>query len=217
MSDGLYFSESSALRSTAGERRAWMVRSGAVIRSGALPALFITAPHVHDRSRLDNKLLCPAQQDIYIDQSVHLECSIETRGNIYVMGAVEGGTLNGNYMFVGLGGQVDGNVSFNSADVYGRVAGRLTVSGNLTLYGSAEVDADVTCGNIEILAGGRLNGRILTATEYDVPLAHRNSDKQFLRHLLSAAPAAPSGRWRQFCAGCVCGGFAAAIAALLIQ
>ena len=70
----------------------------------------------------------------------------------------------------------------------------------ITSEGTAEADGRVT---FKVAAGNEVKIGQVVAT-IDTAAS-------------GAAPAAPSGRWRQFCAGCVCGGFAAAIAALLIQ
>jgi cytoskeletal protein CcmA (bactofilin family) len=57
-------------------------------------------------------------------------------------------------------GVYDGEIAVETAEILGRVEGRLRVRGRLTIRAAGQVSGDVTYGELDIATGGRLVGNI---------------------------------------------------------
>lgn len=79
------------------------------------------------------------------------------------------GDLAAGHLVVGSGGTVSGNAEGETAEILGTFRGTLSVSGQLTVRSSGDVEGDISYGALAIDNGGRLVGALSTSAASEKP------------------------------------------------
>lgn len=83
---------------------------------------------------------------------------IKSKGDIRIDGTIEGAVQSEAKLVVGPSGKIDGDVQCKSADVSGKVYGRLVVDDLLFLKSSALIEGDIIAKKLVVEAGAQFNG-----------------------------------------------------------
>ena len=81
-------------------------------------------------------------------------------GDVTVLGHVEGEVHLRGALTVGEGGAVVSDVEVDTLSVSGTLEGNVTAVGDVTILAGARVVGDVKGGNVVLVEGGELSGRI---------------------------------------------------------
>jgi cytoskeletal protein CcmA (bactofilin family) len=100
---------------------------------------------------------------------------------LIVEGAVEGMRYDGQALEVSDGGSFNGSIEVDSADIAGTFDGVVVVRGRLTVRPTGRITGTVRYGEIEINAGGQVNGEMqgmqtTPATRIAAPVIDVDSD-----------------------------------------
>lgn len=79
---------------------------------------------------------------------------------LVVEGTVEGMRYDGQSLEVADGGSFNGSIEVDSAEIAGNIEGTLSVRGRLTIRPTGKVTGTIRYGEIEINAGGQINGEL---------------------------------------------------------
>ena len=93
-----------------------------------------------------------------IGKGTTIEGNIETSGNIRIEGKVVGNIRSRAKVALGVGSQVDGNVSAQNADIEGNVKGKIDILEVLVLKSTAVIAGDISTGKLVIEPGASFNG-----------------------------------------------------------
>lgn len=111
----------------------------------------------------------PARKPIaasLVAENATLNGDLASDGDVQLDGLIRGDLRVGR-LTVGESGQVEGSIEAEAVDIRGRVAGAITAQ-SVRLYATAQVQGDITHGQLAIDAGARFEGRSL---RFETPTA----------------------------------------------
>ena len=94
-----------------------------------------------------------------IENTTNLKGEIVSSGDFRVDGILEGSIKIKGKIVVGKEGLIDGLVNCESADIEGKIKGKINVSGAFNLRSSAIVEGEVTIGKLIVESGAILNAK----------------------------------------------------------
>ena len=94
-----------------------------------------------------------------IENTTNLKGEIISSGDFRVDGVLEGSIKIKGKIVVGKEGLIDGSVNCESADIEGKIKGKINVSGAFNLRSSAVVEGEVTMGKLIVECGAILNAK----------------------------------------------------------
>ena len=102
------------------------------------------------------------QEDVYVVNQIksgtYIEGTIKASGDIRIDGTLKGMLQTEGKLVIGVSGQVDGDISCNSAEIHGVVNGKVTVSELLSLKASSKLLGDIVIGRLSIEPGAQFSG-----------------------------------------------------------
>ena len=98
-----------------------------------------------------------SNQQNRISQSSKITGDISSEGGFRIDGEIEGNITTPNKVVVGKTGVIKGALVCNEADIEGRVIGKVTISGTLTLKATAYIEGEVVVGKLSIEPGAIFN------------------------------------------------------------
>ncbi len=93
-----------------------------------------------------------------IGAGTHIEGEIKTESDIRVDGKVKGTVTSKAKIVVGSTGIVDGDLICDTADVSGKIFGKVEVTDLLFLKSSGYLEGDIVTGKLVVEAGARFTG-----------------------------------------------------------
>ena len=93
-----------------------------------------------------------------IVEGTQIQGNIHSPGDIRIDGHVKGNLSVGGKLVVGPSGAVDGEVRAHEASVGGRVIGKLEIKGLTTMLQTANVQADLSTGQLAVEPGAQFTG-----------------------------------------------------------
>tara|TARA_B100001769_G_scaffold141844_1_gene111137 strand:+ start:269 stop:670 length:402 start_codon:yes stop_codon:yes gene_type:complete len=94
-----------------------------------------------------------------IENTTSLKGEIISSGDFRVDGILEGSIKIKGKIVVGKEGLIDGSVSCESADIEGKLKGKINVSGSFNLRSTAIVEGEVVIGKLIVESGASLNAK----------------------------------------------------------
>ena len=94
-----------------------------------------------------------------IENTTSLKGEIISSGDFRVDGILEGSIKIKGKNVVGKEGLIDGSVSCESADIEGKLKGKINVSGSFNLRSTAIVEGEVAIGKLIVESGASLNAK----------------------------------------------------------
>ena len=94
-----------------------------------------------------------------IENTTSLKGEIISSGDFRVDGILEGSIKIKAKIVVGKEGLIDGAVSCESADIEGKLKGKINVSGSFNLRSTAIVEGEVAMGKLIVESGASLNAK----------------------------------------------------------
>ena len=94
-----------------------------------------------------------------IENTTSLKGEIISSGDFRVDGILEGSIKIKGKIVVGKEGLIDGSVSCESADIEGKLKGKVNVSGSFNLRSTAIVEGEVAMGKLIVESGASLNAK----------------------------------------------------------
>ena len=94
-----------------------------------------------------------------IENTTSLKGEIISSGDFRVDGILEGSIKIKGKIVVGKEGLIDGSVSCESADIEGKLKGKVNVSGSFNLRSTAIVEGEVAIGKLIVESGASLNAK----------------------------------------------------------
>lgn len=107
-----------------------------------------------------------------IGPSVKVEGDLNAVGNVSIEGMVNGTISTDKDVHVGSEADITADIKAQNATVAGKIKGKLSITGNLTLESTAKITGDVSTGSISIQNGAEINGQLtmgsapMSATSY---------------------------------------------------
>ena len=102
------------------------------------------------------------QEDVHVVNQIksgtYIEGIIKASGDIRIDGTLKGSLQTEGKLVIGVSGQVDGDISCNSAEIHGVVNGKITVSELLSLKASCKLLGDIVIGRLSIEPGAQFSG-----------------------------------------------------------
>lgn len=95
-----------------------------------------------------------------VAKDITLSGQISKCDHLVVEGSVEGMRYDGQSLQVIDGGVFNGTIEVDDAEIAGSYEGTMTVRGQLTVRASGRVSGTIRYGEIEINAGGQVNGEL---------------------------------------------------------
>ncbi len=93
-----------------------------------------------------------------IGKGTTIEGNLDTSGNIRIEGKIVGNIKSRQKIALGMGSQVEGNVSAQNADIEGNVKGKIEIQEILVLKATAVITGDIVTGKLVIEPGATFNG-----------------------------------------------------------
>jgi cytoskeletal protein CcmA (bactofilin family) len=93
-----------------------------------------------------------------IGKGTTIEGNLDTSGNIRIEGKIVGNIKSRQKIALGMGSQVEGNVSAQNADIEGNVKGKIEIQEILVLKSTAVITGDIVTGKLVIEPGATFNG-----------------------------------------------------------
>ena len=94
-----------------------------------------------------------------IDKGMTVDGSLVGRGNLVVKGSVKG-TLSGESVVISEEGHVTAQTNAQTMTIGGRFEGQLDISGQLVILATGHCSGEISCGDLVVEAGGRLDARV---------------------------------------------------------
>ena len=94
-----------------------------------------------------------------IENTTSLKGEIISSGDFRVDGILEGSIKIKGKIVVGKEGLIDGSVSCESADIEGKLKGKINVTGSFNLRSTAIVEGEVAMGKLIVESGASLNAK----------------------------------------------------------
>jgi cytoskeletal protein CcmA (bactofilin family) len=101
----------------------------------------------------------PQNKPTFIEKGVTLEGSVSFEGRLTIHGTVKG-SLVGDHIVIAEEGVVMAETQASFMSIAGVFKGRLTVSGKMVLLPTGNCSGNIACREMELIAGGVLNGKI---------------------------------------------------------
>lgn len=127
-----------------------------------------------------------------IGQSVIVEGTLKSQGNIVVHGEMKGALETTQQLTIGADARIHANVSAAHVFVHGRVDGNMRAEEMIELSRSARIYGDVKSQRITVESGAVLHGQCSIGSEGETDEARNASDTKALQSdiVVSAAPQA---------------------------
>ena len=100
-----------------------------------------------------------------IENSTTLKGEIISAGDFRVDGILEGSVKIKGKIVVGKEGLIDGSVKCQSADIEGKIKGKINVSESFNLRSTAVVEGEVAMGKLIVESGASLNAKCIMKKE----------------------------------------------------
>lgn len=113
------------------------------------------------------KLPNPDDADTVVGRNTVVEGRILGQGGMRIDGTVKGEVECRGTVIVGVGGQVEANITAQSAIIGGEVLGNIAVEGRLELIGKGKVRGDITASQLVVEEGVTLEGSCHMLTQKD--------------------------------------------------
>lgn len=126
-----------------------------------------------------------------IGRGITLSGEIESCDYLMVEGTVEAALKGANVLEIAESGVFYGTVEINEATIAGRFEGDITVSGRLTVRAGGSINGTISYKELEVEAGGTIEGRITPAGGAGEAKKPQAARKQ------TAAPARPKSGGQQ--------------------
>ena len=94
-----------------------------------------------------------------IENTTSLKGEIISSGDFRVDGILEGSIKIKGKIVVGKEGLIDGTIDCESADIEGKIKGKINVAGSINLRSTAIVEGEVTIGKLIVESGASLNAK----------------------------------------------------------
>ncbi|GGW56985.1 cytoskeletal protein CcmA (bactofilin family) [Winogradskyella epiphytica] len=108
------------------------------------------------KSKLHSTMESSTQQNI-IAQGTKIVGDIASQGPFRIDGTVEGNVKTSGKVVVGKSGYIKGTLQGENADFEGKFAGKLILSGTLTLKSSAHIEGEVHISKLAVEPGATFN------------------------------------------------------------
>lgn len=108
----------------------------------------------------DKKSKAPAiigNQQNRITEGTSITGDIFSKSGMRIDGSVQGNIKTPSKVVLGETAVIKGTLECENADIEGKFSGKMTISGTLTLRGTAQVDGDVVVGKLAIEPGATFN------------------------------------------------------------
>jgi len=93
-----------------------------------------------------------------IKSGTRIEGIIKAAGDIRIDGALKGSLETEGKLVIGVSGQIDGDITCQSAEIHGTVNGKITVNELLSLKASCKLLGDIVTGRLAIEPGAQFSG-----------------------------------------------------------
>ena len=87
-------------------------------------------------------------------------------------------TMNTDHLIVGSTGDVNGTITSNNIDVWGKLKGKINVIGTLTVQELGTVSGSIEYQNMQIKLGGKIRGKIKVSDRIKEFSAYKKDDKK---------------------------------------
>ena len=94
-----------------------------------------------------------------IDKGLTVKGTVEAQGKLIIAGSLEG-TITGNEVVTVKGSHVAAKVKVEHLVVAGSFEGDITAYGSLRILATGDIGGSVTCKDLSLEAGGKLNGKV---------------------------------------------------------
>jgi cytoskeletal protein CcmA (bactofilin family) len=111
------------------------------------------------KSKSNSTPATPPGSNSIIGAGAQINGNIDSIGDIRIDGILKGNLSCKAKILIGPEGVVEGDIMGNSADILGRVQGRIRMSGLLHLHGKAVVDGDIHAAKLQIESTVSFNGK----------------------------------------------------------
>lgn len=106
------------------------------------------AKNIYDDSHVVNQ----------IKAGTYIEGTIKASGDIRIDGTLKGTLHTEGKLVIGGSGQIDGDITCQSAEIHGIVNGKVTVNELLSLKASCKLLGDIVIGKLAIEPGAQFSG-----------------------------------------------------------
>jgi cytoskeletal protein CcmA (bactofilin family) len=93
-----------------------------------------------------------------IKSGTYIEGVIKASGDIRIDGTLKGTLQTEGKLVIGSSGQIDGDITCQSAEIHGVVNGKITVNELLSLKASCKLLGDIVIGKLAIEPGAQFSG-----------------------------------------------------------
>lgn len=93
-----------------------------------------------------------------IKAGTYIEGMIKASGDIRIDGTLKGTLQAEGKLVIGASGQIDGDITCQSAEIHGVVNGKITVNELLSLKASCKLLGDIVVGKLAIEPGAQFSG-----------------------------------------------------------
>ena len=114
---------------------------------------------------------------VIIGNGVKMIGEITEADNVQIDGNAEV-TMNTDNLVVGSTGDVKGTITSNNIDVSGKLEGKITALGTLTVQELGTVSGSIEYQNMQIKLGGKIRGKIKVSDKIKKFSAYKKDDKK---------------------------------------
>ena len=93
-----------------------------------------------------------------VKSGTYIEGVIKASGDIRIDGTLKGSLQTEGKLVIGTSGQIDGDITCQSAEIHGVVNGKITVNELLSLKSSCKLLGDIVIGRLAIEPGAQFSG-----------------------------------------------------------
>jgi len=102
------------------------------------------------------------QEDAFLVNQIkagtHIEGEIKSNGDMRIDGTLKGIIHTQGKLVIGPTGQIDGEISCQSAEIHGTINGKITVTELLSLKATSKLLGDIVIGKLAIEPGAQFSG-----------------------------------------------------------
>lgn len=109
------------------------------------------------------------RRKLIVGREISLAGQITACEHLVVEGSVNATLANGQTIEIADGGLFTGAAVVDTAGIAGRFHGKLYVRQRLTIHASGRIEGSVRCGELVIVAGGKIEGDVAEITEETLP------------------------------------------------
>lgn len=95
-----------------------------------------------------------------IGPSVKVEGDVNAVGDVFVEGTVQGTISTDQHVTIGANAEVIADIKANSAEIAGKVKGKITIVQDLAIKSTAHITGDLSTSNLSMEKGATLNGQV---------------------------------------------------------